>query len=529
MYVLNYVNVVNSHADNQNAKVLNTANQKKHKEKVKNSNKIGLKERLASPKPRIPRLCLKWSPTGRIFDCSRKLIESSDSECQSNSSKGDNACTSNPQEPITKQCVDLGDNPVTLSAKFVYGTVRFGNDHIAAILGYGDLQWRNILITRVYFVEDLGHNLFSVGQFCDLDLEVHFLRSKDEAPEEIKTFLKKFTVLPQASIIIVRTDNGTKFKNQVLKEYFDSVGISHQASYVRTPQQNGVVERRNRTLVESARTLLVFSCAMLFLWVEAIATACYTQNRSIIHRRFGKTPYELINGRKPDISFLYVFGALCYPKNDCEDIRKLRGKVLLTPTASTTIADTAPTPKNSSSHAADILNTSHDVDELPQQQHVEQQDNQTPFQPKAIDDNVPNVMFDGDVFENLFAPPSTSAAESSSSQYVDPSTMHANVKEAMTDASWIDSMQEELLQFKRLGVWLLVPPPDNIKPLTLKRLFKNKHDEENTIIRNKTCLVVRGYCQEEGIDFEEFFTLVARMEAIRVFFAYAAHKSFIVF
>ncbi|GKF12049.1 hypothetical protein Tco_0049975 [Tanacetum coccineum] len=214
MYVLNYVNVVNSHADNQNAKVLNTANQKKHKEKVKNSNKIGLKERLASPKPRIPKLCLKWSPTGRIFDCSRKLIESSDSECQSNSSKGDNACTSNPQEPITKQCVDLGDNPVTLSvsltalksnsskgdnactsnpqepitkqcvdlgdnpvtlsAKFVYGTVRFGNDHIAAILGYGDLQWRNILITRVYFVEDLGHNLFSVGQFCDLDLEVAF-------------------------------------------------------------------------------------------------------------------------------------------------------------------------------------------------------------------------------------------------------------------------------------------------------------------------------------------------------------------
>ncbi|GKE59050.1 retrovirus-related pol polyprotein from transposon TNT 1-94, partial [Tanacetum coccineum] len=145
------------------------------------------------------------------------------------------------------------------------------------------------------------------------------------------------------------------------------VGISHQASYVRTPQQNGVVERRNRTLVESARTLLVFSCATLFLWVEAIATACYTQNRSIIHQRFGKTPYELINGRKPDISFLHVLGALYYPKNDREDIRKLHAKVLLTPIASTTIADTALTPTNSSSHAADILNTSHYVDELPQQ------------------------------------------------------------------------------------------------------------------------------------------------------------------
>nr|GFC14625.1 retrovirus-related Pol polyprotein from transposon TNT 1-94 [Tanacetum cinerariifolium] len=129
-----------------------------------------------------------------------------------------------------------------------------------------------------------------------------------------------------SSVIIIRTDNGTEFKNQVLKVYFESVGISHQMSSVRTPQQNGVVERRNRTLVEAARTMLIFSRAPLFLWAEAIATACFTQNRSIIHRRFNKTPYELINGRKPDISFLHVFGALCYPKNDREDIGKLGAK-----------------------------------------------------------------------------------------------------------------------------------------------------------------------------------------------------------
>nr|GFB56177.1 retrovirus-related Pol polyprotein from transposon TNT 1-94 [Tanacetum cinerariifolium] len=152
---------------------------------------------------------------------------------------------------------------------------------------------------------------------------VHFLRSKDEAPEVIKTFLKRITVLLQSPIIIIRTDNGTEFKNQVLKEYFDTVGISHQMSSVRTPQQNGVVERRNRTLIEAARTMLIFSRAPLFLWAEAIATTCFTQNRSIIHCRFNKTPYELLNGRKPDISFLHVFRALCYPKNDREDIGKL--------------------------------------------------------------------------------------------------------------------------------------------------------------------------------------------------------------
>nr|GFC56357.1 retrovirus-related Pol polyprotein from transposon TNT 1-94 [Tanacetum cinerariifolium] len=151
-------------------------------------------------------------------------------------------------------------------------------------------------------------------------------RSKDEAPEVIKTFLKRITVLLQSPIIIIRTDNSTEFKNQVLKEYFDSVGISHQMSSIRTPQQNGVVERRNRTLVEAARTMFIFSRAPLILWAEAITTACFTQNRSIIQRRFNKTPYELINGRKPDISFLHVFSALCYPKNDREDIGKLGAK-----------------------------------------------------------------------------------------------------------------------------------------------------------------------------------------------------------
>nr|GFA82824.1 retrovirus-related Pol polyprotein from transposon TNT 1-94 [Tanacetum cinerariifolium] len=155
---------------------------------------------------------------------------------------------------------------------------------------------------------------------------VHFLRSKDEAPAVIITFLKRITILLQSPVIIIRTDNGTEFKNQVLKFYFDSVGISHQMSYVQTPKQNGVVERRNWTLVEAARTMLIFSRAPLFLWAEAIATACFTQNRSIIHRRFNKTPYELINGRKPDILFLHEFNALCYPKNDREDIGKLGAK-----------------------------------------------------------------------------------------------------------------------------------------------------------------------------------------------------------
>ncbi|GJR35406.1 putative ribonuclease H-like domain-containing protein [Tanacetum coccineum] len=111
-----------------------------------------------------------------------------------------------------------------------------------------------------------------------------------------------------------------------LREYYEKVGISHETSVARSPQQNGVVERRNRTLIEAARTMLIYAKAPLFLWAEAVATACYTQNRSMIRRRHGKTPYELLHDKPPDLSYLHVFGALCYPTNDSENLGKLQPK-----------------------------------------------------------------------------------------------------------------------------------------------------------------------------------------------------------
>nr|GFC17292.1 putative ribonuclease H-like domain-containing protein [Tanacetum cinerariifolium] len=92
----------------------------------------------------------------------------------------------------------------------------------------------------------------------------------------------------------IRTDNGTEFVNQTLRDYYEEVGISHETSVVRFPQQNGVVKRRNRTLIEAARTMLIYAQVPLFLWAEAVATAGFTQNRSIIRLRHGKTSYELI-------------------------------------------------------------------------------------------------------------------------------------------------------------------------------------------------------------------------------------------
>nr|GEY65226.1 hypothetical protein [Tanacetum cinerariifolium] len=124
-------------------------------------------------------------------------------------------------------------------------------------------------------------------------MRVKFLRSKDEALDFIIKFLRMIQVRLKVP-----------------------VGISHETSVARSPQQNGVIERHNRTLIEAARIVLIYAQAPLFLWAEAMATACFTQNRSIIRFRHGKTPYELLHNKLPNLSFFYVFGALCYPRND---------------------------------------------------------------------------------------------------------------------------------------------------------------------------------------------------------------------
>ncbi|GJV08919.1 retrovirus-related pol polyprotein from transposon TNT 1-94 [Tanacetum coccineum] len=103
-------------------------------------------------------------------------------------------------------------------------------------------------------------------------------------------------------------------------------GIEHQTSTPRTPEQNGVVERQNRTLVEAARTMLSASKLPLSFWAEAVATACYTQNRSIIISTHGKTAYHIINDRKPSIKHLHIFGCICYITRDGENLDKMKEK-----------------------------------------------------------------------------------------------------------------------------------------------------------------------------------------------------------
>ncbi|GJX29969.1 putative ribonuclease H-like domain-containing protein [Tanacetum coccineum] len=444
-----------------------------------------------------------------------------------------------------------------------------------------------------------------------------------------------------------------EFVNKYLTDYYERVNIFPQKTVPRTPQQNDVVERWNHTLVEAARTMLIFSKDPMFLWAEVVATACYTKNRSLIHTRHCKTPYELVHNKKPGLIFFRVFGALCYPTNDSEDLGKLQPtadigifvgyapsrkgyriynkrtrrimetihvqfdelteqmtpvqlmpehissglvpnsvpaapyvaptnkelEILFQPMfdeymepsrverpvspapavsvlvnsagtpSSTTIDQDAPSPSHSPSHSALQSPSLHQG---------------VAAEPSLIEEN-PFAPIDNDPFINVFALEPRSEASSSGdlssteSPYVSQTLHHLgkwskdhpldniignpsrpvstrkqlatdalwclynfvlskvkpkNFKSAITEDCWFQAMQDEIHEFDRLQVWELVPQPDCVMIIALKWIYKVKLDEYGDVLKNKARLVAKGYRQEEGIDFEESFAPVARIEAI---------------
>ncbi|GJZ53165.1 retrovirus-related pol polyprotein from transposon TNT 1-94 [Tanacetum coccineum] len=301
----------------------------KHLPQVKKPKKVGFSERLASPKPSKPRMCLRWSPIGKMFDIKGKLIRSSDYEFESG---------------LSKHMIGNLKLLINFVWKFL-GTIHFGNDHVAAILDLEVAFRRNTCFvknldgidllkgnhtTNLYTINlhdmDSASPIFLIAQATSTKSwlwhqrlsHLNFDTINDLAKNDLVIGLPKFKY--HKEYLCPSCEQG---KSKRASHPPKPVLNSKQRSNDEAPESNGT---KKMTLVEAARTMLIFSHAPLFLWAEAIASACYTQNRSIIHHRFNKTPYELINGRKPDISFLHVFGALCYPKNDREDIGKLGAK-----------------------------------------------------------------------------------------------------------------------------------------------------------------------------------------------------------
>ncbi|GJX97676.1 retrovirus-related pol polyprotein from transposon TNT 1-94 [Tanacetum coccineum] len=451
-------------------------------------------------------------------------------------------------------------NQTKLKLQFL-GTVRFGNDHIAIILGFGDLQWGNILIPRVYFVEGLGHNLSSVGQFYDSDLEVALRRNAcffrnlegvDLLKGNCTTNLYTINLHDMASASpIFLMARATSSKSWLWHQRLSHLNFDTINDLARNNLVTGLPKFQD-----------IIKNIFCPLWKERKKKKGHlTHPNQSLHSN--KNDREDIGklGAKGDISFFIGYSAnssMAFEQSSLNPGLQIMSFGQFSLGLDLTYASSIITTQQPTERELDLLFKAMYDDYIggqsltaprtvpaaqapqleTQQQHVQQQNNQASLQPETIVDNVLNAMFDGNTFVNPFATPSTSAAESSSSQYNGDMCMYAltvstmepsNVKETIKDPAWIESMQEELLQFKRIDVWVLVLAPDNIKPLTLKWIFKNKHDEENMVIRNKTRLVVRGYRQEEGTDFEESFAPVARMEAIRIYLAYVAHKSFTLF
>ncbi|KAJ9538751.1 hypothetical protein OSB04_031484 [Centaurea solstitialis] len=496
-----------------------------------------------------------------------------------------------------------------------------------------------------------------------------FLKTKDETSSLIINFIKAVQVQLKLPVQTVRTDNGTEFKNTVLKSFYNSFGITQTFSAARTPEQNGVVERRNRTLVEAARSMLAESQLPQYLWAEAVNTACYTQNRSIIHRRFGQTPYHILFGRVPSVGHFKVFGCKCFVLNETENRGKFGPKSdelvfvgysdssiayrvlnkqtrivtesinvhfdpiteLSSDCSSTSVTNVVvnadstsqgSSGSSASSHASyldllfqsvydDFSNASFSStgnalaslslpsssnSELPsstQNDHhvsveVETQSsetsplsmsnsspisiqsesdiqdipspsvNETPvtittsvpsepanslpvdiIEPASVNDQTPLPhtvkwtrshpieLIIGDPTSTVKTRAAT-ANECNFSVFLT-DTEPTRVSDALQDSDWVTAMQEELNQFSALKVWRLVKKPLDKSIIDTKWLLKNKKDEHGTIVRNKARLVAKGYRQQEGIDYDQTFAPVARLEAIRMFLAYAAYKDFTVF
>ncbi|GJR71985.1 retrovirus-related pol polyprotein from transposon TNT 1-94 [Tanacetum coccineum] len=434
-------------------------------------------------------------------------------------------------------------------------------------------------IKRVYYVEGLNHNLFSVGQFCDADLEkqlhqlqsvswlkLHQLKHGYGIEDFLTLLLKKDIVLGLPKLKYVKDQlcsscemskaKRSSFKTKAIpssKGRLDLLhmdlceeGIEHQTSTPRTPKQNDVVKRENHTLVEAARTMLSASKLPLSFWAKAVTTA-YGENLDKMKEKGDpcvmvgystqSKGYRVYNKRTRLIveSIHIKFDEIKEMMSDhnSSDLAPQRQEI--------SVENVSSGLTDSSQQGLEFL-FSPLLEEYYNPAHGHAEDNNN--------DQAPNASFQEDEFINPFCTRvqetdhplqqvhgnPTMPVQIRRQLATDPEMcMFAlmvsivepkNIKEAMTDFVWIEAMQDELHQFDRLKVWELIDKPFGKMIIKLKWLWKNKKDEDQTVIRNKARLVAKGYAQEEGIDFKESFAPVARLEAVRIFVAYAAHKSF---
>ncbi|KAK1680347.1 hypothetical protein QYE76_041195 [Lolium multiflorum] len=356
---------------------------------------------------------------------------------------------------------------------------------------------------------------------------------KDETQQIFIDFATEVQRQHNLLIMAIRSDNGSEFKNYTLNDFLSDEGIRHQYSAAYTPQQNGVAERKNRTLMDMARSMMAEYKSRYNFWAEAISTACHSSNRLYLRKGLNKTPYEILTGNKPNISYFKVFGSsgiiiescsVRFEENDSSQV----GQVDV-------CAD-----------QAHEVEHSQEIEEAPIEGQDgdpnDQVDQVTPPRPKRTKEEIEarrlarrdrTLEIRGHTHDKVLG--DVRAKVSTRRQLANFSNHHAYISvvepkkvfEALEDSDWVEAMHEELNNFKRNKVWTLVEKPKECRNVIgTKWIFKNKQDEFGNIVRNKARLVAQGFSQVEGIDFGETYAPVARLESIRILLAYASHHNF---
>nr|GEV62681.1 hypothetical protein [Tanacetum cinerariifolium] len=404
------------------------------------------------------------------------------------------------------------------------GTVKFGNDNVEKIMGYGDYKIGNVTISGVYFVEGLGHNLFSVGQFCDSDLEVAcrqhtcFIRNLEgvnlltgSQGNNLYT-LSLGDMMASSPICLLSKASKT---NENLGKLQPKANIGIFIGYASTKKAFWIYNRRTRRIV---KTIHVDFDALTALASEQSNSgpALHEMTPATISSGIVPKPTSSTPSRNDwDLLFQPLFDELLTPPPSVDpsapeviapidEVIALEHAESTGLPSSTTVDQDAPSPSKS-------------------QTTIE---TQPPIIPHNVEENNHDIKVAHMGNDLLFGMPIPEVASDQSSLK---DSIHTTYKDALTQSCWIKAMQEEINEFERLEVWELIPQPDKVMVITLKWIYKAKLDELGGILKNKARLVARGYRQEEGINFEESFAPVARLEAIRIFLAYATHKNMVVY
>nr|GEV33383.1 hypothetical protein [Tanacetum cinerariifolium] len=384
-------------------------------------------------------------------------------------------------------------------SKLFFGTVKFGNDHVAKIMGYGDYKIENVTISRVYFVEELGHNLFSVGQFCDSDLEVAF--------RQHTCFIRNLECVD-----LLTGSRGNNLYTLSLGDIM--VGISYETSVARSPQQNGVVERRNRTLIEDARTTENLEKLQPKADIGIFIGYAPTNKAFKIYNQHTRQIIETIHVDFDKLTAMASEQSSSGPALHEMTPATIKHAESTGSPFSSTVDQDAPsscksqtTPKTQPSVIPnDVEEDNHDIEVA----HIGNDPLISMPIPEVASDQSSSMVSSHTIVQ-LARPVSTRLQlhEQAFFCYYDAfltSVEPKTYKDALTQSCWIKAMHEELNEFERLEVWELVPGPDKVMVITLKWIYKVKLDELG-----------------------ESFDPVSRLEAIRIFLAYAAHKNMVVY